>query len=261
MPSSETVRGFERGTSLSLAEDPMLQLTRVFVYFLQNLFREAPEGWGMRWRPDEENTELLITDQKPRLDAVEKKPHITCVLGESQWAVLGIDQLQKMKMMSNGERTHSDLISATISYHCQAREGMHARRLAWNASYFTNVYRRVIIKGGGLHQVGMKHSITPESGPSVYTGPLSEEKIISVVVTIPFYWQPQWLIRDPSVTFRQVSMNLGVPPPAKRFSAGEAANIKKASMYGRPVVPVPTQSEDETVLNQTVKDDKFEGEE
>jgi hypothetical protein len=260
MPSSDTVRGFERGTSLNLAEDPMLQLTRVFVYFLQNLFREAPEGWGMKWRPDEENTEILITDQKPRLDAVEKKPHITCVFGEGQWAVLGIDQLMSQKMMSNGERKHSDLYSATMSYHCQAREGMLARRIAWNCSYFTNVYRRILIKGGGLHQVGMKHTIGPESGPSAYTGPLSEEKIVSVIVTIPFYWQPQWLIRDPSVTFRQMSMNLGTQPPARRFSAGEAAAIKQASMYGKPVVPVQTKPED-PALNQTVKADSYEGEE
>lgn len=260
MPSSATVSGFERGTSLSLAEDPMLQLTRVFVYFLQNLFRDAPEGWGMKWRSNEETTELLITAEKPRLDAVEKKPHITCVFGEGQWAVLGIDQMMNVKMTGAGERKHSDLYSATMAYHCQAREGLHARRIAWNASYFTNVYRRVLIKGGGLHQVGMKHSIGPESGPSVYTGPLSEEKIVSVVVTIPFYWQPQWIIRDPAVTFRQMSMNLGVSRPARRFSAGEAAQIKQASIYGKPLVPIETKPED-PVLNQTVKDEKFEGEE
>jgi len=260
MSSSETVRGFERGSTPSLGDDPTLQLTRVFVYFLQNLFREAPEGMGMKWRPDEETTEILITDQKPRLDAVEKKPHITCVFGEGQWAVLGIDQLMNQKMMTTGERKHSDLISSTISYHCQAREGTFARRIAWNASYFTNVFRRVIIKGGGLHQVGMKHVITPESGPTVYTGPLSEEKIVSVVVTIPFYWQSQWLIRDPAHLFRQWKMTLSVSKPAKRFSTGEAVRIKQASIYGRPVKPIPTKPE-EPSFHQVVMDSKFEGEE
>lgn len=260
MPSSETVIGLERGTTPGLADDPMLQLTRVFVYFLQNLFREAPEGFGMKWRPNEETTELLITDQKPRLEAVEKKPHITCVFGEGQWSVLGIDQLRNQKMMSTGERTHTDLFSSTMSYHCQAREGLHARRLAWYASYFTNVYRRIVIKGGGLHQVGMKHNITAESGPTVYTGPLSEEKIVSVVVTIPFYWQPQWIIRDPSAVWRQVSISMDVSRPAKRYSAGAAAAVKGASMYGRPVHPVDTRPED-PVLTQVVKDTKFVGEE
>ena len=41
-------------TDPSFASDPMLHLTRVFVYFLQNLFRDFPEGCGMHWRPEQE---------------------------------------------------------------------------------------------------------------------------------------------------------------------------------------------------------------
>jgi len=249
----------ERGTTPSLGDDPMYQLTRIFVYFLQNLFREAPEGFGMKWRPNEENTEIVISDQKPRLDAVEKKPHITCVFGDGQWAGLGLDQMQKLKLTGTGDRTHTDLVSSTITYHCQSREGLHARRIAWNASYFTNVFRRVLMKGGGLHHVGVRHSISAESGPSVYTGPLPEEKIISVQVTIPFYWQPQWLIREPAETFRAFSINMDVTKPRKRFSAGEqAAALKQASIYGKAVAPV--RPEDPT-LSQAVKDEKYVGEE
>jgi hypothetical protein len=259
MPFSDTVRGFERGSTPSLGDDPMLQVTRAFVYFLQNLFKDAPEGMGMKWRPDEETTEILITAEKPRLDAVEKKPHITCVFGEGQWASLGIDQMMT-RNDNRSERRHTDLYSSTVSYHCQAREGLHARRIAWNASYFTNVFRRVLIKGAGFHQVGMKHKITPESGPTVYTGPLSEEKIVSVVVTIPFYWQPQWLIRDPAETFRQMRVNLAVARPAKRYSTGEVVQIRRASMYGRPVQPVPTQPA-EPQLRQVMIESKYEGEE
>jgi len=260
MPPSETIRGFEHGHALALAEDPMLQLTRIFVYFLQNLFREAPEGMGMRWRPLEEQSELIISDQKPRLDAVEKKPHITCVFGAGQWAGLGLDQHQRSQPMSNGERVHTDLISSTISYHCQAREGLHARRLAWNASYFTNVYRRIIMKGGGLHHVGVRHQIGPESGPTAYTGPLAEEKAVSAVVSIPFYWQPQWLIREPSTVWRSMVLNMAVGKPAKLYSAGTAASIKRASMYGRPVEPVVTRPP-EPELTQVVREDQYVGEE
>lgn len=238
----------------------MLQLTRVFVYFLQNLFREAPEGCGMRWRPNEESSEILISDQKPLLDAVEKKPHITCVFGAGEWGGLGLDQMQSQKMMGAQERVHTDLFSSTMSYHCQSRAGIHSRRVAWRASYFTNVFRRILIRGGGLHQVGVRHKIGPESGPSVYTGPLAEEKIISVLVTIPFYWQPQWLIKDPGTVFRQFSMNLGINPPAKRYSAGDLSRIRGARIKGVPLVPVSPKPQ-EPSLSQTVKDDKFVGEE
>lgn len=257
---SESIRGFEQGTCPSMADDPMLQLTRIFVYFLQNLFRDAPEGSGMKWRPEEETTEVIISDQKPRLDAVEKKPHITCVFGSGQWAGLSLDQLRNQKLTGLGDRVHTDLVSSTITYHCQCREGLHARRLAWNASFFTNVYRRVIMKGGSLHQVGVRHTISPESAPSVYTGPLPEEKIISVSVTIPFYWQPQWLIREPAVTFRGFTINMNVTKPQRRYSAGEAALVKQASIYGKPVEPVKRAPEEST-FSQEVRDEQSVGEE
>ena len=260
MSSSESVRGYESGTTPSLGDDPMLQLTRIFVYFLQNLFREAPEGMGMKWRPNEETTEVVISDQKPMLDAVAKKPHITCVFGSGQWGGIGLDQMQHTQMTGTGDRTHTDLFSSTITYHCQSREGIHSRRLAWNSSYFTNIYRRIIMKGGRLHQVGTRHQVSPESGPSVYTGPLPEEKIISVQVTIPFYWQPKWIIREPAATFRAYAINMDVVKPAARYSAGEAARIKRASIYGRPVVPIPTSPEEPT-LSQVVRDEEYVGEE
>lgn len=258
MPSSDSIKSMERGTTPGLGDDPMLQLTRVFVYFLQNTFRSAPEGMGMRWDPNEESTELLITAEKPILDAVEKKPHITCVFGDGEWGSLGIDQMQKQSLI-NGDRTHTDLIASTMTYHCQSTDGIHSRRLGWYASYFTNVFRRILIKGGGLHQVGMRHKMSAESGPTVYTGPLSREKVVSVVVTIPFYWQPQWLIKDPAHVWRQMVLNMEIGHPQARFSSGQQALIRGARIRGKPLQSVTKPAD--SVLTQVVKDSKFEGEE
>jgi hypothetical protein len=256
---SETVRANERFGELDLAEDPMLQLTRIFVYFLQNLFRECPEGQGMKWRPEEENSEIIISDQKPILDAVAKKPHIICVLGGGQWGRLGLDQMQRQNM-DTGERTHTDLMSMSVTYDCMSKEGLHARRIAWFASYFTNVYRRVIIKGGRLHDVGTNQGISPESPPTNYTGPAVTEKLVSVSVTVPFYWQPQWIIRKPAEVFRQFSIELGVLPPEASYSAGRAAKLRHARIGGRRVYPSPLQRQ-EPELTQTVRDSRFVGEE
>lgn len=257
MPQSATIRGF--GTDgPGLANDPMYQLTRIFVYFLQNLYREAPEGCGLRWRPQQENTEVVITDQKPRLDAVEKKPHITCVLGAGKWAGIGLDQLQfKQMMVGAGQRTHTDLISMTVAFHCQAREGLHARRLAWYCSYFINVYRRVIMRGGGLHHIGVDHHLGPESPPTAFTGPTSETDIISVVTTVPFYWQPQWRITDPSELFRQVKFVLNANRPRQTYSANRAARLRGARVNGREMNTVPLEPQ----LIQRVHDSKYAGEE
>jgi len=98
----------------------------------------------------------------------------------------------------------------TIAYHCQAREGVVARRVAWYSSLYTNVFRRVIMRGGQLHQVSPAHEIGPESGPSAYTGPTAESEIVSVVVTVPFYWQAQWRITKPAELWRNLKMELHI---------------------------------------------------
>jgi hypothetical protein len=53
---------------------------------------------------------------------------------------------------------------------------------------------------------------------------------------------------------------MDVVRPAARYSAGEAARIKRASIYGRPVVPIQTSPED-PILSQIVRDEQYVGEE
>ena len=255
----QTIKATEPFAEINLATDPALQLPRIFVYFLQNIFRDAPEGSGMRWSPDEENSEVLITYQKPSLDSIQKKPHITCVLGTGAWSGLSLDQLQSAKMFSTGQRKHTDLISMTMAYHCQSRNDIHASRLAWNASIMTNTFRRMLIKGGKLHNVGVNHQVGAVSGPTAYTGPLSDIKSVSSVVTLPFYWQPQWIITEPAEVWRQMSVTFNVKRPEARYSAGQEALIRQASIRGKPVRPV--YAPEDPILVQVARDDKFVGEE
>ncbi len=222
----------------SLEEDPFVQLERIFVYFLQGFFEQPEfEGTGMRWLPDEKTTEMIISSEKPRLEALQKTPHLTAIVGAASWAQLGLDQMQKTKM-STGERTHTDLIPLTVAYHCQTKEGTHARRIAWYASFGTNVLRRVIMRQGKLHQVAMNHTISGESDPTAYVGQLANEEMVSVVVTVPFFWQPQWVIRDPAPLLREIRAELSV----------RLAKVKPFTVRGRPAVTTPMDRPIQTVL-------------
>lgn len=225
-----------------LDNDPFTHLTRVFVYFLQNLFRDFPAGYGMRWSPNEEMTELVISAEKPRLDAIGRSPHITCVLGAARWANVSLDQFLTHRA-SDGRRTHMDLLPCTMAYHCQAKEGLVARRIAWNASKYTNVFRRLIMRGGGLHHVAPNHEIGAESGPSVYTGPTSEEEIVSVVVTVPFYWQDGWRITKPAHLWRKLRMTFEVEKSRFIYSAGRTNLIRRPTVKGVPVISAPIEQE------------------
>lgn len=167
----------------------------------------------MRWRPEEETTEIIITGEKPRQDSLEKTPHIVCMLGAGRWAGIGLDQLLSSRV-SKAERVHSDLMSMNMTYQCVAKEGLVARRIAWNASLYTNIFRRLLQRHGKLHHIGASHDISAESPPGALTGALASEELVSVVVTVPFHWQPQWLIRDPAEVLKSVKTNINVLRPS-----------------------------------------------
>jgi hypothetical protein len=228
MSAPNTIGSFEP-LEPSLAEDPFTQLQRIFVYFLQSYFEHPDfEGTGMHWHKDEKSTEMIISSEKPRLESLEKTPHITVILGSAQWAQLGLDQLQKQKM-GTGERTHTDLMPLTVAYHCQGKEGLHCRRMAWFASQGTTMFRRMIMRQGKIFQVAMNHSITAESPPTAFTGPLASEELVSVVVTVPVFWQPQWRIRDPAPTLQKYEFSLRVRP----------AQVQPPKIHGRPAISIP----------------------
>jgi len=234
--------------------DPMLHVTRVFVYFLQNLFRDFPEGCGMRWRPEQEDTEIIITAEKPVLDAVGKLPHIVCVLGAARWANMTLDQMREVRH-SDGRRVHCDLMPMTIAYHCQAKEGMVARRIAWYASLYTNVFRRVIMRGGQLHQVSPAHEISAESGPTAYTGPVSDNEIVSVVVTVPFYWQAQWRITRPAELWRSLKMEMEISK-AGTPAGVRVSSLRKPLVNGRPVECYPLDKKSVAFTQTMLVNDK-----
>lgn len=213
----------------SLAEDPFTQLQRIFVYFLQSLFEHDEfRTTGMWWNKKEDVTEMIISSEKPRLEALEKTPHITAVVGSSRWGNLGFDQMQERKM-AREERKHTDLVSSTISFHCQGKEGNHCRRIAWYASLYTIMFRRMIMRQGHLHQVGPGQEISAESGPTAYLGKLTNEELVSVVVTVPFYWQPQWFIREPRELLQQIESTVRV----------RMHKVRPFTVKGRPAHTIP----------------------
>lgn len=227
---SERVKTFDSSAfGADLATDPFTQIQRIFVYFLSSLFaHEEFVGSGLHWDRNEATTEMVISSEKPRLESLAKRPHISVIVGSTQWGNIGMDQMQSRKMAKE-ERVHTDLVSGTISYHCQGKEGNHCRRMAWYASYYTTVFRRMLMRHGKLHQVSPNHIISAESAPTAYLGKLTTEELVSVVVTIPFYWQPQWLIIEPRELLRRMETTLRVRPH----------RVRPFAVKGRPAYSIP----------------------
>lgn len=231
--------------------DPALHLQRVFVYFLQNLFRDAPEGSGLRWNRNPETTEIIISAEKPKLSAIEKRPHITCILGAGQWAGSSLDQLLSTRMGGVGDHTHIDLVSLNMSYHCQAADGITARRIAWICSWMTTSMRLMLHRAGNIHHIDPRHSIGGESPPTAYSGPSSDVDIVSVVVTVPFHWLFQWRITDPTELWRRLRVELSVleHPPLEAYSSHVVFDDK-----GKPIGNELTKNERKEAFKQVVLD-------
>jgi hypothetical protein len=254
-----TPKGNPEEEGPGLDNDPMYYLQRLYVYFLQNLFRDFPEGCGLRWKPNEEDTEIRITAEKPKPEAVEKTPHIICVLGSSRWTGLGLDQLQTQRA-SDGQRTHTDLMPVQMIYHCQAKSGTHARRMAWNASLWTNALRRILMRAGGLHHVGVQHDISPEGPLTQFVGNQPDSELIEVRVNVPFYWQPQWRIKRASEVWRNLRILLNVNETAPIYSAGRQNKLRPPMVKGVPVNTKPLDPPG-TAFTQIVAESKLIGEE
>lgn len=245
--TSETIKTF-KPLELELHNDPFSFLEKLFTHFLQSWFAHSNfRDTGMHWVGNQgddadETTEMVITGEKPNLQTLEKVPHLVVVLGSATWAVLGLDQLQKLSMKT-GQRQHTDLVPMTVAYHCQAKIGSLARRIAWYAAYGTIMFRRLIMKHGGLHQLSPALNLGSETGPSAYTGSLASEEVTSVVVTVPFFWQPQWRIRDPAPVLAAIDVALNVLPGrvdpliAKRLPAYKVP----AHQFTTPATAVLTQ--------------------
>lgn len=261
MRGNATVRQFSPlgEDDVGLDNDPMYYLTRIFVYFLQNLYRDFPEGCGMQWNPKPENSELIITAEKPVLEEVEKRPHITCVLGGAQFSGLGLDQLQHQRA-SDGQRVHTDLVPMSITYHCMAKEGLQARRVAWNSSFYTIILRRIIMRVGGLFQVGVRHQISPESPASQLSGPSVDNRLVEVTVNVPFYWQPQWRIKRASEVWRRMKIQMRVKSVDGIYSAGRSNLLRPPRVKGVPVQTAPIAPPGDAFV-QSVHESKFFGEE
>ena len=235
----------------TLAHDPFYFLQKLFVYFLQNLFRTFPAGYALRWDPDVTTTELVISAEKPQLAEVEVLPHVTCILGAGRWGNLGLDQLQHLRS-SDAQRTHTDLMSMTMAYHCQAKEDLDAQRLAWNTSFYTNVFRRQIHRAGNIHHLAPNHSISSVSGATAFTGAKAENEIVSVVVTVPFYWQPQWRIKKPAELWKRMVLNLSVNEVTPYRE--QPQQIRPPTVGGRPVTTVPIDEAFVQVVNANESD-------
>jgi hypothetical protein len=196
------------GTPLEegLGADPLAQYTRIFVRFLQEVFANPAPG-QLRWTPDPATTEVLIVGESTSdLKITEKRAAIVVSRGGVTFTNVAIDQFagplvdpKTGRLTPNlntmtGARRHTDLLAASMTYNCLAREGLEAQRIAWMAAAATRYLKRELMKLG-IHRVGEDLQVGPESPPGSIMGADPKEATL-VSVSVPFFFQQTWT-REP----------------------------------------------------------------
>jgi hypothetical protein len=195
-------------------EDPLYHFTRIYLLFLQGLFKQFPEG-SYRWSPDTNgNSEIMITDQIPiPRDEVERRPHIVTMRGPAQFANLSHDNMRTVDDRT-GMKERTDLVSCTMSINCMAKLGVEAQRLAWIV--MSNIRNfKTLLQRAGFHKLGDELSIGPESTPGSLVSPEVDSEMAMVTVQSPFFFQ--WTVRTtpldaPSLRVIEQHMELEMLP-------------------------------------------------
>jgi len=224
----------------SWAENPVLQLRKTVLGFLQGLFEEA-EVSCFRWHESLEDTEIVITDEFPlKLDVVGKRPAITLVRGAMSWNKTSIGEMLSLNM-ANDQKKRSDLVSGTISINCCARDDLESEYIALIVARHLWILGPLLQKGTPIHEIGRGVQLgSPSPAGAIVVGD-TEGEWINTPVTTPYFIQETNSVQPlGQQLLRRLSLRLGVRGGAQvgntpvRYQARQTG-LRQPTIRGRPI--------------------------
>ena len=238
-------------------EEPLFHFTRVYLLFLQGLFKQFPEG-SYRWSDDAKLSEIVITDQAPiPRERIEQRPAIVAMRGPAQFANLSLDQMRKLDSRT-GMKERTDIVACTMSLNCIAKMGPEAQRIAWIVMSRIRGMKE-LLQRAGMHKVGDDLQIGPESPPGAMVAGEADPEWVMVTVQSPFYvqWTEQSTPAD-ALSLRAVELHLQTArqPLASSSTAARAElreQLSPPTIRGR-VLQTPAKERTHVgEITQTVK--------
>lgn len=237
-----------------IGDDPLFFYTRVYLIFLQGLFKQMPAG-SYAWSSDLAKTEIVITDQAPYPMAKnEFKPGIVVMRGPAQFASLTLDNLVNVDPRT-GKKTYKDLVAMTMSINCTARLGLEAQRIAWIVARHINIFRKLLQKSGGFHLVNSNISVGPESPPGSIVAAEADSEAVMVTVQSPVFFQyDETVVPLDAPLLKHMEENLVVRDPPANLADSDLREfrLRPPSMRGQLITgeSIPLDS---VPVKQTVR--------
>lgn len=172
-----------------LGEDPYLYFTKVYLTYLQGLFRQFPSG-NWKWSESDMDTEIMITDQAPvPRDRIEQRPALVTMRGPAQFAGMTLDQLKSIDRKT-GAREHTDMVACTMTINCIAKGGLEAQRLAWIVQRHLGIANgKRLLQKFGVFKISDNIACSGETPPGALVAPEPTSEMVNVCVTSPFFFQ------------------------------------------------------------------------
>jgi hypothetical protein len=168
--------------------DPLNYMVKAFIAFLQTIFETAPAG-HFHWRPELEETEIVITEENPvKTDSIEQKPVISVILGPTRFNGSSLDDLVHVSI-TDAKEIHTDLIPGTMSLNCVSRVPQECRFIAWICARTIWNLRKLFIREPFIHDVGRNISVGPVTPAGALVAGDTEGEWHSVSVSCPFFLQ------------------------------------------------------------------------
>ena len=177
-----------QGFDASWLEDPLNYMVKAFAAFLQTLFEQAPKGC-FHWTAAPEESEIVITEENPvNVDAIERKPVISLILGAVRFNGMALDDLLTVDATDASER-HTDMLPGTMSLNCMSRVPQEARFIAWHCARHIWILRKLFIAESHIHEVGRQINIGSVTPAGALVQGDTEGEWHAAPVSVPFFLQ------------------------------------------------------------------------
>ena len=167
--------------------EPLLFATRLFLLFLQGLFKQFESG-SYKWSDDERLSEISITNEMPfPKDRAMQRPALITQRGGTQFTNLSLDNMRTVDAQT-GAKERTDLLACSMSIHCMSRVPLEAQRMGWIVMRHIRDYKTTL-QQAGLAKIGDDLSVSGLTPPGTLVQPEADTELVMVTVLIPFFMQ------------------------------------------------------------------------
>lgn len=186
-------------------EIPIVQLRRVLIQFLRELFSASPNP-ALKWDEDPKTTGIIITDMIPTsLEKFGRRPLI--VVGTTGYQImhLSLDDLEEHRLW-DGRRTYSTLLSTTAVVSCVSTSEVEVQHIAWLVAKYVWLLKKELRKRG-IFEIGRGiqiSQVTPVGQVLQDSAPVYRQ----ASVTFPVFMQQRHHVTPPYRPVRRFDVQI-----------------------------------------------------